>query len=487
MSYALEFAAKDALRGRSGALPVAIVSAFTAALLFAALSVSDAVFRNTERFLTERYSGEVVVAQGPKAALFGYASITGNERQGLIDRYGEVRAIVDREDSVAASAPLLVGFLSLYPAEEREESCIAFGVDPPSYAKVFHPFGLEPASRLPGPGEILVSDSYARVLARDAGQGASMGPGSRVTGAALKDAGLSLRPLTVSGLYRYDGGSAELDRIAYLDSGTARRLLLDSRDRAGPHRPAARAPEAPSEEELFAGGDLVSAPSGGAQGEPASEAAAASPGVASEEPAEEAAWHYLCVRLKPGRDRAAAIKSLNASFAAAGLGAQAMDWSRASSGYADTAGILRAVALASIAVAALLALLVLSNVLSLLMASKARMVAALRAMGASRGFVFAVFSLEGFLASFAAAVAGVAASAAILGLVSRAGPPIANPAARELFSASRFSVDLNPGAAAAAILLAAAAELPASLGAALKAIRVSPVEAMRDTERSLRK
>jgi ABC-type transport system, involved in lipoprotein release, permease component len=424
---AIGLAVAQATRTGSKSLLLGCLAAATAAALALAFALGAAVSDNTRRFLTGRYMGEVVVAQGRSAALFGYAVSTGNERQQPIEEYDRIEALALAAPGVASADPLLVGELSLFADGENEERCIGFGIDSKRKDGWAPGFELESGSFLPGPGGALVSDALAARLEK-------ISPGSGrvggiVTGAALGEAGLGLKPLRISGIYRYDGGVAELDRIVYLEASTARRLFAVEAD------------------------DVAQRAS--------------------------AAWHYLRLRLKPGADPAVAIASLNASFAAAGLGATAMGWEAASSGYATTASILRAACLGGIGLSALFALLVLSNALRLLAESRRRAIGTVRALGATKSFVFSWISAEGLFASAAGAIAGSALAAGALAAVSRAGPVISSPAFREIFASDRLVIRARPVDLAAAALLSIAAGAPAILGAARRCVRVSPYEAMR--------
>jgi ABC-type transport system, involved in lipoprotein release, permease component len=466
-----------ARRPGSKSLLVGGIAALAAASLVVALALSGAIADNTRRFIVDKYSGEIVVAQGPSAALFGYAVITGNERQDSLREAGRARAIVKASGYVDRCSPLLCGYLELVRGEGRDERGIAFGIDEGQPGPSGLGYALEPGSRLPGRDEILVSVAAAKRLA--GADGKALALGDIVTAAALKDAGMGLRPLRVSGLYDYDGGVSELDRIVYLEAGTARRLLLNAEDSGA--RKAASSSPTPSDDQLFAAETLVgmAAPIDEAAAAPRQPAQTTEADIHAAAAAPDDRWQYLRLKLKDGARPAAAIASLNASFEAAGLGERALSWEEASSGYASSAGIVRAILLGGIAVVAAFALLVLANALGMLVSTRVRSIATMRALGATRSFVCAWIVAEALIAAAIGAAAGAAIAALFLELASAAAPAIANPALREVFSVSRFVARARPDQLAAASLLALGAAASATIGALLAATRASPASAMR--------
>jgi hypothetical protein len=475
VSGCLGLALAHATRPGSKSLLVGSVAAIAAAALVAAFALGGAIAENTRRFLTERYLGDLVIAQGKEAAVFGNAVVTGNERQDTIVDFDRVEELA----GVASSGPLVTGYLSIVAADEREERCIAFGIDA-ARAVVDDAgglgFALEPGSRLPGAGEILVSGSLARRLG--AGGTSPLRAGDVVTAAALKEAGLGLKPLRLSGVYAYDGGVAELDRIVYLDAATARPLLLDEGEASEGGISKPKPPIEVSEEILFDGKAMI-----------AESASPARPAIGLALPAfpapapkavPDARWHYLRLRLPSGAGVRETIASLNASFEAAGLGARALPWEAASSGYASSAGIVRAVLLGAIGLAAIFAILVLSNSLGLLAASRKRTIGTARALGATHGFVFGWIAAEGLMAAAAGAIAGAALAVLGLAALSGAAPPIDQPAFREVFASDRFVAFAGAGDAALAIAISIAAAAPAVLGASFRSLRSTPASAMRE-------
>jgi ABC-type lipoprotein release transport system permease subunit len=461
---AIRLAFIHATRPGSKTILIGFVAALVSLSLVLALCVGDAIAENTRRFIVDRYSGELVVAEGPSAALFGYAVITGNERQTALAREGEVRAILGRRAEIASIAPLLTGYLDLVPAEGQDERCIAFGVDAEGLGPRGINFRLKAGSRLPGPGEILLSSSFAARLSAESGR--ALLPGDILTASALKDAGLGVKALKVSGLYEYDGGVSELDRIAFLDGGTAAGLILGEEGLEPQDKQEVEA--VPTDDEVF------SAEAPLAKVNDSSPLPIPGPVAASRANGPHP-WHYLRLRLLPGTKPGALAQSLNASFAAAGLGAMAIDWRGASSGYADTAQLVRTVALSGIAVAALFALLILANALALLVDSRAGSINTLRAIGASGGFIFSWTALEGFFASAWGATAGALLGWGLLSVVSRIAPRIASPMVREIFAQDRLVIPAGLPDIALALALATAAVSLAVIVSAIRGLRGASV------------
>ena len=512
MSPALFLAATHAVRPGSKSLLIGLLAALAAGALFAAISTASAMASNTRDFLARNYSGDIVVASGQSAALFGSMSITGNERQALLPSSERIEELCRETAEPEALRRLLVGYLSIVPADlAEEEMAIAYGLGPEGLGfvragiddgKAAFPFALAEGSALPGPGEILLSGSFARRLSASAGT--AIGPGSLLTATALKDAGLGVRSLRVSGLYRYDGGVSELDRIVFLEAGTASRLLLDEADitatftGGGPTRDAVPGPDAAPattsvpaaslaspDDELFASTGIVSeAADPGAAGAMAAIAAtspAGRPGAGSGEETERLNrnWHYLCQKLGQGRDVRGTIRNLDAAFEKEGIRARAFAWDEASSGYAASAGLFRTVSLSAIGLAALFAVLVLANSLAILAASRTRTIGTIRAMGADRGLVFRWMALEGLLAAAIGAAAGAGLTAALIAIIDAAGLAVNNPAVREVFASNVLALPVHPVDIAVAAAAAVIAASPACIAAAARALRIDPAVAMK--------
>lgn len=284
---------------------------------------------------------------------------------------------------------------------------------------------------------------------------------------------MALRPLRLAGRYVYSGGVSELDSIVYLEAGTARRLLMDADDGAAKiAQPQAREI---SDDELFSGTALIE---GGAEPVAAEQKTGASGGPVAAG-ARDLRWHYLRLKLEDGADAGAVARSLNAAFAARGLGARALGWAEVSSGYAQSAGIVRGILLGCIAVVAAFALLVLASSLDLLARSRAKEHGTARALGASCSFVFAWTMEEALAAAGFGALAGAAAATVCLAAVSAAAPAIASPAAREVFASDVFAARASVGQAALACGIAVAAAALATLRAARRSARAMPADAMR--------
>lgn len=501
MSPALFLAATHASRPGSKSLLIGFLAALAAGALFAAISTASAIAVNTRDFLTRNYSGDIVVASGGSAALFGSMSITGNERQALLPEAERIGEICRETAAPEAMRRLLAGYLSIIPADlAEEEMAIAYGLGPEGLGFAEErkdggmsafPYDLTSGSALPGPGEILLSESFAGRLSANAGK--AIGPGSILTATALKDASLGVRSLRVSGLYRYDGGVSELDRLVFLEAGTASRLLLDEADiaaaRPGPAMAAGLGADsgtaaglASPDDALFASTGIVTeAADPGATAAIAAAAAAGSSGAAPEdgEGRTNPNWHYLCLKLGQGKDVRETIRSLDAAFEREGLKERAFAWDEASSGYAASAGLFKAISLSAIGLASLFAILVLANSLAILAASRTRTIGTIRAMGADRGLVFRWMALEGLLAAGIGAVAGAGLAAALIALVNSAGLPVGNPALREVFASNVLAIPVHPADIAVAAAVSVIAASPACIAAAARALRIEPAVAMK--------
>jgi len=509
MSPALFLAATHAGRPGSKSLLIGLLAALAAGSLFAAIATASAIAVNTRDFLTRDYSGDVVVASGECAALFGSMSITGNERQALLPSAERIGEICREVAGPVATRRLVTGYLSIIPADlAEEEMAIAYGLGPEGLGfaqggdesgTAAFPYALTAGSVLPGQGEILLSEPFAQRLSANAGK--AIGPGSLLTATALKDAGLGVRSLRVSGLYRYDGGVSELDRLVFLEAGTAARLLLDEADIAAARsgtRPKTEAASGPAtgagpdsgaaaglastDDALFASTGIVTeAADPGATAAIAAAAAAGRSGAAPEdgEGRINRNWHYLCLKLGQGKDVRETIRNLDAAFEKEGIRAKAFAWDEASSGYAASAGLFKAISLAAIGLAALFAILVLANSLAILAASRTRTIGTIRAMGADRGLVFRWMALEGLLAAGIGALAGAGLSAAIIALIDSARLPVGNPAVREVFASSVLVIPVHPVDIVAAAAVAVIAASPACIAAAARALRIKPAVAMK--------
>lgn len=471
MARVLGLAARNLARRRSGSVLVGALLALGSAVLVFGLAVADMAYGNAERYLRKHFTGDLVVSAVREPAVLGFAGTTGNEKNEAMRGFEAARRIALTHPAVAAAEPRLAGVAAAELG--RGESAYAFVVAlPPRDGRgAFPPFDLIPGSGdLPAAGDgILVSEGWARRTAEASSK--TVGPGSEIVLMSAADAGFSARRARVAGVYRHPAGMDELDAVVYATPSAFRSLFATGS--GGERRAAEAAPIEVEEDALFAADPL----------EPVQESAPPLPvpdaPEAAAAPEEEAPWHFLVLRLRPGADAAAAKAEIGAALEAAGLPLVASGWDEASCGYAAVAGALRIALLASLSIVAAVALLVMANAFAMSARGRAAEIGTLRAVGARKGAVRRLFLWEVLLLSAGSGAAGAAAGCAAVAAAAAARAPISNGALRELLCSAVFEPRPSLGAAAGAVLAAAAVGLAAFSAAAARSLDIEPSRAMR--------
>lgn len=165
----------------------------------------------------------------------------------------------------------------------------------------------------------------------------------------------------------------------------------------------------------------------------------------------------------------------------AGLKLRVVDWRDASGMVGQYFTVVRVILYIATVIVFMVGLVIMSNAMTLAMMNRIHEIGTVRAMGASRPFVAAMFLVETGLLTLGGGGAGVAAGGIAVKALARTGIPAWNEQLRYLFSDSV----LHPSVGIANLLIGLAAVLVLGLAAALYptwvAVRVSPVVAMADT------
>lgn len=166
----------------------------------------------------------------------------------------------------------------------------------------------------------------------------------------------------------------------------------------------------------------------------------------------------------------------------AGLELNVVDWQQASGVVGQFMLLIRGVLWLAVLIIFIVAVVIINN--SMLMATLERVkeIGTLRAIGAQRGFVMAMFIIETLALALGAGLVGAAAGAGILSWLGQAGIPATSDVMVFLFSGPRLHPTYELGHLVSGVVVILFVAVLSTLYPARLATRVQPVEAMRSSE-----
>jgi putative ABC transport system permease protein len=246
--------------------------------------------------------------------------------------------------------------------------------------------------------------------------------------------GFAIREVAYAGSYRYPVADDLLDKIILVDPDTARALngYVDSSSRSVRLKAGDDALLSTGDvDELFATGDSPSFHGN------ESLSLGAVEGLLGETPTETTAnpligaWTFLLVRTKTGYSED--IVRLQVAKTTEGQPVQVRDWRASAGGNAQLVYLVRVMFNVGLVLVVLIAIFVMTNSLALSVHERTGEIGTMRAVGATRGFVARLLTLETFLLVGGAASVGLLLGASVIATLGTLGVPLSNPLIAALF------------------------------------------------------
>lgn len=188
------------------------------------------------------------------------------------------------------------------------------------------------------------------------------------------------------------------------------------------------------------------------------------------------------VILKDPSQLEATVRRLNRTFDERGLNLQAVDWRTASGLVGQFLYLIRAVLFAAMFIVFSVALVIINNAVLMSTMERVTEIGTMRAIGARRGLVMAVFALESTLLAMLAGLVGAALGFATVRLLGMVGIPASGDVMVFLFGGPRLYPTVDVGQLLFALLVVFVVSLVSTGYPSWMATRVQPVVAMRAKE-----
>ncbi len=488
MSVVWRIALRNLQEHRAKSLIVGTIILIGTFVLVVGNSLMDSAAAGIRRSFIDNFTGHLVLAGVTDApvSLFGVRTTDFlNSRTPRLDGYERLlRAVADHPDVAAwspqASDSATVNLAGADGTSLGESFSQLWGIEPARYREAFPDAAELIAGAFLEPDQVgvVLSEEIATDLGESAGR--AVRPGDRVLLTATTQAGIKVREVPVTGIFRFRNALPQLDFVSFVDITTLRTLtgmtVSAPAEQILTDEQAAQL-GAVDEDDLFGGGEA-----GGSLVQEV-EAGTGAPvlldlGEREQTVVDSGAWHFLLLKLNRPGAAARVTEDMERVIGEADLNAQVLGWVAAAAPVSQLSDGFKIVFNVVIIVIAVVAVIIIMNTLVISVTERMSEIGTMRAIGARKGFVRSMIGAETVTLAFVFGGAGVVLALVLLLILGATGIRATNLFLRILFGGEVLRPVVSLGSVAFSLLMVAAIGVLSSLYPLAVALRISPRQAM---------
>ena len=488
MSVVWRIALRNLQEHRAKSLIVGTIILIGTFVLVVGNSLMDSAAAGIRRSFIDNFTGHLVLAGVTDApvSLFGVRTTDFlNSRTPRLDGYERLLQAVAEHPDVAAWSPQASDSATVNLAGEDgtslgESFAQLWGIEPARYREAFPDAAELIAGSFLEPDQVgvVLSEEIATDLGESAGR--AVRPGDRVLLTATTQAGIKVREVPVTGIFRFRNALPQLDFVSFVDITTLR--TLTGMTVSAPAEQILTAEQAArlgavDEDDLFgaaAAGDSLIQDVEAGTGAPA----LLDLGEREQTVVDSGAWHFLLLKLHRPGTAARVTEDLERVIGEADLNAQVLGWVAAAAPVSQLSDGFKIVFNVVIIVIAVVAVIIIMNTLVISVTERISEIGTMRAIGARKGFVRRMIGAETVTLAFVFGGAGVVLALLLLLILGATGIRASNLFLRILFGGEVLRPVISLGSVAFSLLMVAAIGVLSSLYPLAVALRISPRQAM---------
>lgn len=483
MNAILKIATRNLVQHRGKSLIVGILITLGIALTYWGNALFETAALGVKRSYAENFTGDVMIqAQSDKKfSLFGSEDFNfslASEPVPTLPHYDRVLEFLSSNASVAAYTSEISGQAMINLDPHGQTFSLLFGVEPQSYFQTFPNIRVIDGRMLQS-GESGILMSRKRLAEIEKSNKVSLKVGDEILLTSYTALGLKIRSVPLVGVYEYTIPTQALDVVSFLDAQTLRALnamTVGTKDEVKLSDSTQSLLDL-GDEDFFS--DTAAVPEVSSTTNNAWKEELAHTEVRDQlQTLATGSWHNVLVRLNPGSNVDAILRSWNAEFQKENLGIQAVGWKLAAGTTASLTDVAQTIFNVVVVILAVVAVIIIINTLIISVMERTAEIGTMRALGAQKPFIRRMFVAETLVLAGVFGVLGM-----ILGVLGVWGLrelalPIDNDFLQVLFGATQLKPDFHwtqVGQAAAYTLFIGMVSwiYPVSI-----ALKVSPLKAI---------
>ncbi|WP_320127861.1 FtsX-like permease family protein [uncultured Sphaerochaeta sp.] len=469
-------------------LIIGILITLGIAILVVGNSFTDTIKQGIAKNYIANYTGNVFIAS---SSIKKPSLIISNEMlestPKIVPDFSAIQNHVESLPEVTGTTGQINGVALGKWNEVGEAFMLLFGVDATSYQNLF-PQGIKLTSGsflTEGEPGIVLSKTVAEMFEKSAKK--EIKPGDTIVLSSMNNvSGTKIREVTVKGIHDYGDASFDLSYVCFIDQETLRILngmVLNTADSLNLSGTEAASLGTFDESSLF-GSDSASLVTdtvdadGPIVGNDWTNVLGDTSQRAYLNETNPDAWNYMLIKLDNQNQAPKVIAQLNEYFTANSIDARAWNWLDGAGMSAKLADTISVVFNILLFVIAIVAIIIIMNTLVISVSERYGEIGTMRAIGAKKGFVRKMISLETLMISLVFGLVGVILGILIVLIMRGIGIEASNQFMQILLGGDVFRPVVSIRAIILSLVTVSLVGLIASLYPVSVALKISPLEAM---------